>query len=344
MSRAEDFARYVEMREKRYARWIDPASGMAVPPYVEPADCPVCGADACRARFVKRGFQWCSCGRCRAIYVNPALTREAQRLAYRGEDANFYYRNLALSDRSSEGWRAELDLVHRFQKPPGRLLDIACGRGAFLAVAKKAGWQARGVEVNPVAAAAGRSEFGVAIEPIEFEEAQFEPASFEVVTIFQTLDQFTAPARVLQRARDLLVPGGLLAVSVPNVRSFMVWAVGKHHRHYTPEKMVSLTPKTLRRMFKTSGFARVESCSTFGEEISLSNIRDLWRTGCKVDLFECRLATEDSWHPSRRRLSRGRQRSAWKSALRPVDNALVWTTRVLGLGSYMRAYARAPRA
>ncbi len=98
------------------------------------------------------------CKRCGATYVNPRPSLEAQRLAYRGEDANFYYRELALRQRGSNGWQSELALIQRYQKPPGRLLDIACGRGDFLAVARDAGWQVEGLEVNPVAAAAGRSK------------------------------------------------------------------------------------------------------------------------------------------------------------------------------------------
>jgi SAM-dependent methyltransferase len=277
--------------------------------------------------------------------VSPRPSREARRHAYLGEDADFYYQELALGQRGPDGWQKELALIESYLKPPGRLLDIACGRGDFLAVAKNAGWQVEGLEVNPVAASAGRREHGVAIQPVDFEEADFEPASFDVVTIFQTLDQLTAPVQVLRRARQLLVPGGLLAVTVPNIRSFIVWAVGEHHRHYTPEKMVSLTPSTLRRLLRTSGFVHIKGLKTFGEEITLSNVRDLWRTGREVDLFEYRVASEEGGHSSRQHRSRGgeRRQSALKSALRPLNNALTWTTRVLGLGSYMRAYARTPR-
>ncbi len=345
MSRKESFARYLELRDRRYASWLDPVTGMAADRYTSATDCPVCETNDWRQRFLKRGFHWGTCRRCGATYVNPRPSREARRHAYLGEDADFYYRELALGQRGSNGWQRELALIERYVKPPGRLLDIACGRGDFLAVARNAGWQVEGLEVNPVAAVAGRSEHGVTITPVGFEEADFEPASFEVVTIFQTLDQLAAPLRVLRRAHQLLVPGGLLAVTVPNMRSFIVWAVGEHHRHYTPEKMVSLTPSTLRRLLKISGFVHIEGLRTFGEEITLSNVRDLWRTGFEVDLFEYRVASEERGHPSRPLPSREgeRQQSALKSALRPLNNALIWMTRVLGLGSYMRAYARTPR-
>lgn len=345
MSRTEDFARYLALRDQRYASWLDPATGMAADRYTSATDCPICEGGEWNQIFVKRGFRWCSCRRCGATFVNPRPSREARRLAYGGEDANFYYRQLALNQNASDGWQSELALIHRYRRPPGRLLDIACGRGDFLAVARDAGWQVGGLEVNPVAATAGRTEHGVDIEPIDFEDADFEPASFEVVSIFQTLDQLRSPARVLRRARELLVPGGVLAVTVPNVRSFMVWAVGEHHRHYTPEKMVSFTPRTLRRLLKTSGFPLIESLSTFGEEIALSNLRDLWRTGREVDLFEYRVAAGEHLPPSERRLNRDPQRrqSAKRKSLRPLNGVLIWTTRVFGLGSYMRAYARIPR-
>jgi len=89
------FRQYLELRDARQARWIDPATGMASTRHTEPISCLLCQSDTYRVLFVKWGFQWIRCPCCGMVYVNPRLSQEARRMAYCGSDAEFYYTHCA---------------------------------------------------------------------------------------------------------------------------------------------------------------------------------------------------------------------------------------------------------
>ncbi len=71
----------------------------------------------------------------------------------------------------------------------------------------------------------------------------------------------------LQRMHWLLVTGGFLVMRAPNIWSFMIWSLGPHHRHFTPEKDMSFTPKTFCQLVKEAGFVGVIHLRTFGREV-----------------------------------------------------------------------------
>ena len=332
MRTGQVFRHYLELRDARHAAWLDPATGMASARFTQPASCPLCRGETPRAWFVKRGFRWVQCGRCGTVYVSPRLSPEARLMAYCGSDAEFYYTHCASSDPGQAGWQEELAWIRRY-RGPGRLLDVACGTGEFLHAARQAGWEVRGVEVNPVAAALAERRYAIPVETVAFESVRLPDASFDVVTIFQTLDQLPDPLECLRRVRPLLASDGLLVVTVPNIRSFMVWALGSRHRHFTPEKGVSFVPRTLRRIVRQAGFSRILRLRTFGEECTLSNVLDLIRTGRAADLFEHRASQNGT--PAERRRGGG-----LRAPGRGLSTLLIALTRLAGLGSYMTVYAR----
>jgi SAM-dependent methyltransferase len=188
------------------------------------------------------------------------------------------------------------------------------------------------VEVNPAAAALAQGHDGLRVETGDFDSTTFSEESFDAVSIFHTLDQLADPLGALRRIRRFLVPGGLLVVTVPNIRSFMVWALGSRHRHFTPEKGMSFTPTTLHRMVREAGF-EILRLETFGEEPTPSNLAELIRTRGRVDLFERRASLNG--------LGPGPHRgSLLRAHARSLTRLLIRLTRAAGLGSYMTLYAR----
>src|SRR5512139_3939123 len=58
---------------------------------------------------------------------------------------------------------ARVATMHLGNLPPGRLLDMGCGAGRILELARNAGWQAEGLEPDPVAAAAIRQRLNIVV-------------------------------------------------------------------------------------------------------------------------------------------------------------------------------------
>ena len=100
----------------------------------------------------------------------------------------------------------------------GRLLDVACGSGEFLKLAKDNGLQVCGIDLSPVAVHMARQKIqpsGVVLVS-EGEFLPFPDSYFDIVTNIGSLGHFFDPAcGVLEMAR-VLRPGGKAYILVPN--------------------------------------------------------------------------------------------------------------------------------
>jgi 2-polyprenyl-3-methyl-5-hydroxy-6-metoxy-1,4-benzoquinol methylase len=97
----------------------------------------------------------------------------------------------------------------------GRLLDLGCGIGLFVAYARSQGWDAVGVEPSAWAAEEGRRRLGVEIYNGTLEEAPLASGTFDAIHANHVIEHVTDPVRTLRFAGTLLRPGGCLVVEVP---------------------------------------------------------------------------------------------------------------------------------
>lgn len=98
-----------------------------------------------------------------------------------------------------------------------RVLDVGCGTGGFLDLAKKAGLSTSGVELNQSAAEEARRKghaiFDVSLDTVLSTRTEH---GFDLVTLFQVLEHVPMPVDMIRKVSALLRPGGFLAVSVPS--------------------------------------------------------------------------------------------------------------------------------
>ncbi len=104
-------------------------------------------------------------------------------------------------------------------QPQGKLLDVGCGNGSFLATMQRLGWEVAGVEPDPKSANIGREQLGLAVTVGTLEEASFLPDSFHCITAHQTIEHMHDPISFLKESFRLLRPGGTLVVTTPNIPS-----------------------------------------------------------------------------------------------------------------------------
>lgn len=130
--------------------------------------------------------------------------------------------------------------------PPDRrrLLDVGSGPGVFLQSGRARGWTVRGLEPSSQAAAYSRS-LGLDItQAFLTEDVAATLGRFDVVHLSEVLEHVPDPRAMLLLAHQLLEPGGLLALMVPNDYSpfqralreacgYQPWWVGPpHHLNY----------------------------------------------------------------------------------------------------------------
>lgn len=142
---------------------------------------------------------------------------------------------------------------------PGRLLDFGCGSGGYLRRMADLGWQVTGLDRADHVVRMVRDELRCDAVAGTLPHADLIPASFDVVTMWQSLEHVHNPLTILREALRMLVPGGTAVVAVPNFESDSARRFGPHWFGLDlPRHLTHFTPATLAEMLQTAGF-RVQS-------------------------------------------------------------------------------------
>jgi SAM-dependent methyltransferase len=107
-------------------------------------------------------------------------------------------------------------LSRRLDPSRRRLLDVGAHAGRFIAVARRAGWLAEGLELNPKTAAYAAQRTGARIRQLNVNDLDAEREAYDAVTVTDVLEHIPHPLSVLSRAANLLAPRGWIAVKVPS--------------------------------------------------------------------------------------------------------------------------------
>lgn len=137
----------------------------------------------------------------------------------------------------------------------GRLLDFGCGGGGFLKRMADRGWQVIGLDAAVGAVRRVQEELGLKALVGSLPHPDLSPCSFDVVTMWHSLEHVHDPLGVLRAAYDLLTPGGRLMVAVPNIDSAAFhWFGPAWFALDLPRHLTHFTPPTLRSMLEAAGF------------------------------------------------------------------------------------------
>jgi SAM-dependent methyltransferase len=146
------------------------------------------------------------------------------------------------------------DISFHDRRGRGRLLDVGCNEGRGLAFYRANGYDAEGLEANPVAAAAARAA-GFTVHGDDL--AAFRPAQpYDVVVLSNVLEHFLDPKAALADIARILRPGGQIWISCPNARSWLRALCGRAWINWhVPFHIVHFTGPRLARLLEEQGFA-----------------------------------------------------------------------------------------
>jgi 2-polyprenyl-3-methyl-5-hydroxy-6-metoxy-1,4-benzoquinol methylase len=99
---------------------------------------------------------------------------------------------------------------------PRTLLDVGTSVGRFVHLARQAGWEVQGTELDPVLSEYAARRTGATIHHRRAEDLADEGFRFSAVALNDVLEHIPRPAPLLSGLRRLLAPGGVLAVKVPH--------------------------------------------------------------------------------------------------------------------------------
>lgn len=139
--------------------------------------------------------------------------------------------------------RIALERIERFAPAADggerALLDLGCWVGFLLAVARERGWDTLGVEPSEFASSYARDRLGLEVIRDDLFEADLGERRFQAVVMGDVIEHLPRPADALDRMAELLVPGGVAYLSLPNAGSQLArrmgarwWSVIPTHVHY----------------------------------------------------------------------------------------------------------------
>jgi len=225
--------------------------------------CPVCAAEGDPIGTHVRGGERWTCLSCRACSCQYWYPREIRPEFYADPEQEATYER-------RRGGESFLRARHRLfleRAKPGRLLDIGCGEGAFLAQAQERGFEVAGIDLDPgsIEVATRRGLHRVRATPLfDPDTGELEPGlrgggQFDTITAFEVLEHQAQPLEFLRAARRLLAPGGTLCGSVPNrERLFVDRQRRVNSGDFPPHHFLWFSAKTLEHTLMTAGFSTVE--------------------------------------------------------------------------------------
>jgi SAM-dependent methyltransferase len=99
--------------------------------------------------------------------------------------------------------------------PGGTMLDVGCGTGARLSRYAAAGFQVRGLEIQPELVQYIRKKLGIEADCGTLATVAYEPESFDIVTAHWVIEHLTNVHWALKKIYEMLKPGGWLVAEVP---------------------------------------------------------------------------------------------------------------------------------
>jgi 2-polyprenyl-3-methyl-5-hydroxy-6-metoxy-1,4-benzoquinol methylase len=148
-----------------------------------------------------------TCSKCQLQYFSPAIPGSAQFYSELTSSCPHYY--------TDHKW--EFDYVKNFLKHDDKVLDVACGKGAFLRSIIDSVGVAIGIDTNPDAVSSNGDEAKLRIHNQSVEEFSVEHGEqFDLVSAFQVIEHLGSVMPFVWAAYRCVKPGGILALSVPN--------------------------------------------------------------------------------------------------------------------------------
>lgn len=227
-----------------HARFINPATGLCRDEFLEERRaCPVCGSADQRHLFNKGGGSHVLCNACSMVYLAPVFTDDALFDFYTNNntiqsdvvsnEGNFYSRIYSKGLRTIE------------RHVTGRtILDIGCSSGVFLDIARAAGWETCGIELNQAEAAISARKHTV--HQMRLEDLP-EDLLFDAITMWDVIEHIKDGAALLQAIQKHLKTDGMFFLQTPSSDSLAARVMQEKCNIYDGIEHVNIyNPRTIR--------------------------------------------------------------------------------------------------
>ena len=215
-------------------------------------------------------FAWHRCPQCGLHFLSPRPTLE-DIAAYYPSHYAAYRRAIDQERWFFMRWKRRRNLgpsvtaVRSFFTQAGRLLDVGCATGNYLAEMRRRGWEVHGVEIQAEAAAYARDALQLDVFNGDLLEAPYPAASFDAITLWDVLEHTHDPLAIMRAVRRLLRPGGIVAFSIPELCSTDAAQFGKYWIGFdAPRHLYLFEDETIALLLRRAGLQYLDRAHFLG--------------------------------------------------------------------------------
>ena len=206
----------------------------------------------------------CKCKNCGFVFSKNIPSKIELNNFYEG-----YSRADYLSPVTIKRYNELLDKFEQFRKT-GKIIDVGCGIGYFLEIAKKRGWEVYGTEYTDEAIKICSSK-GIKMSLGKLNPKNYDSEMFDIITSFEVLEHINNPIEEINNFSKILRKEGLVYLTTPNFNSLLRYKLNEKYDVITyPEHLSYYTPKTINNLFNKLNFRKFKLQTT---GISLTKLK-----------------------------------------------------------------------
>lgn len=257
------------------------------------------------------------CSDCSFVFSERIPTTEELIKHYEG-----YGRDEFLSPITIKRYHEILDTFEPFRKT-NKLIDVGCGIGYFLEVAKERGWDVYGTEFTDKAVEICTNK-GIKMNQGVLNPNDYQENSFDIITSFEVLEHINNPQEEIVNFKNILRKDGLLFFTTPNFNATERFVLKSRYSVITyPEHLSYYTKKSMNHLLKNKGFEKVK----------------ITTTGISLSLFKKSLAKKPTKHIGPNTVDEKIRTAAENSmSISFLKNTLNQILNFLGIGNSLKGY------
>lgn len=237
--------------------------------------CPWDGAPVEKSVFLYQDDMGCEivrCLHCGIVYAKRRLNEHGLPKYWGDYLSRVHVQDQDAVEKRNRMYQIDYDFSHQYVQS-GKVLDVGCGNGSFMAVYEQHGYDVVGVEFGKEAAETAAKNHQVRCGV--FDEMDFEQEKFDLVIFRGVLQYVSYPTKYLEKAVSLLTTGGRLFITAqPNMNSFAFRLFGKRFTQpVTGADFIGYTEEVLSSYLQSFGLQKVGE-RYFYEETPYANVEE----------------------------------------------------------------------
>lgn len=229
----------------------------------EPIPCTLCGAISTEIYLIHpSGYRLLRCASCLVVFLDIKVSQSELKSFYGegyfvGSGEVGYGDYLAMIGGLQKTFEVRLGRIRgEVGGVPPRTLDVGCGPGVFVCLARQKGWSCIGTELSEYASGVAVKKFKIPVVRSNFADGPFRTSAFDLVTLWDVIEHLDRPAHAIGEIRRILTPEGHVFLTTGDVRSRFASLSGRFwHLYNLPEHLFFFSRDSIRRLLEGNGFS-----------------------------------------------------------------------------------------